>query len=332
MDRHRLGAAGPEVSALGLGCASFSGYYGAADPVTLADAKQVIGRALDGGIILLDTAAMYGRSEELVGEAIKGHRRGLVIATKFGVQVDANGRPAGTDASPKAIVRSCDESLRKLGIDIIDIYYLHRLDRKVPIEETVGAMADLVSAAKVRHLGLCEVSPRTLRRAHAIHPIAALQSEYSLWSREVEREILPACRALGIGFVAYSPLGRGFLTGRIESADALAPDDARRAIPRFQGDHFAHNRALLEHLRHMAGRYGVTPARCALAWVIAQGEDIVPIPGTRHVAHLDENIEATRLKLTSEDERALTAAFAPERVSGARYGQVAAEFLDSGVK
>lgn len=331
MERRRLGKAGPEVSALGLGCASFSGYYGAARPTTAADARRLIDRALEGGITLLDTAAMYGRSEELLGEAIKGRRDELAIATKFGVPVDANGRPAGTDASQAAVIRSCDESLLRLGIDVIDIYYLHRLDRKVPIEETVGAMSELARAGKIRYLGLCEVSPQTLRRAHAIHPIAALQSEYSLWSRAVEREILPTCRALGIGFVAYSPLGRGFLTGRIESAEALAATDSRRAIPRFQGEHFARNRALLEDLGAIGKRYGATPAQSALAWLMAQGEDIVPIPGTKHVAYLEENLGAANLKLIGEDVRALATAFDPGRVSGARYGRIAAEYLDRGI-
>jgi aryl-alcohol dehydrogenase-like predicted oxidoreductase len=261
MDRRRLGASGPEVSAMGLGCASFSDYYGDANVVTAEDAKRLINVARQGGITLLDTAAMYGRSEELVGEAIKGRQQGLLIATKFGVLVDAHGKPAGTDASPAATIRSCDESLLKLGIEIIDIYYLHRLDRKVPIEETVGAMAQLVRAGKVRYLGLCEVSPKTLRRAHVVHPIQVLQSEYSLWSRDGEPEILPTCRELGIGFVAYSPLGRGFLTGKITSPDALSTSDSRRAIPRFQGDHFVRNGNLLEGLHTVAARHRATPGR-----------------------------------------------------------------------
>ena len=328
MERRRLGRTGLEVSALGLGCLSFSDYYGARETVDAGDARRLVEQAIALGVTLFDTAAMYGRSEELLGHAIKGRRQGLVVATKFGVLVDEHGRPRGTDASPAAVRRACDEGLRRLGIDVIDLFYLHRIDRAVAIEETVGAMAELVRAGKVRHLGLCEVSARTLRRAQKVHPIAALQSEYSLWSRDVEREILPACRRLGIGFVAYSPLGRGFLSGGVTSADSLPADDARRAIPRFQGDNLARNVALLNDLRAIAARHAATPAQVALAWLLAQGTDIVPIPGTKRPAYLSENVAATRLQLSTDELDALGRAFAPDRISGERYGDAARAFVD----
>jgi aryl-alcohol dehydrogenase-like predicted oxidoreductase len=328
MERRRLGSTGPHVSAVGIGCLSFSDYYGAHEAIEAADARRLVERAIALDVTLFDTAAMYGRSEELLGRAIKGLRQGLVIATKFGVLVDERGRPLGTDASPGAVRQACDEGLRRLGIDVIDLFYLHRLDKAVAIEETVGAMAELVRAGKVRHLGLCEVSARTLRRAHKVHPIAALQSEYSLWSRDVEREILPACRELGIGFVAYSPLGRGFLTGAVTGADSLPADDARRAIPRFQGDNLARNVALLDDLRAIAARHGATSAQVALAWLLAQGPDIVPIPGTKRPTYLAENAAAVRLRLSAEEIESLGRAFAPDRIAGERYGETARAFVD----
>ena len=328
MERRRLGKTGLEVSAIGLGCLSFSDYYGAHETIDAADARRLVEHAIALGVTLFDTAAMYGRGEELLGQALKGRRQGLVVATKFGVLVDDQGRPLGTDASPAAVRQACDDGLRRLGIDVIDLFYLHRIDKAVAIEETVGAMAELVRAGKVRHLGLCEVSARTLRRAQKVHPIAALQSEYSLWSRDVEREILPACRELGIGFVAYSPLGRGFLTGAVTGADALPADDARRAIPRFQGDNLARNVALLEELRAVAARHAATPAQVALAWLLAQGPDIVPIPGTKRPSYLSENVAAARLQLSTDELDVLGRAFAPERIAGERYGKVARTFVD----
>ena len=327
MKRRFLGA-GLEVSELGLGCMSFSGYYGASGAVDAASARCVVDRALDLGITLFDTAAMYAPSEALLGGAIAGRRTQALIATKFGITLDERGRPTAVDARPEAVVRSCDESLRHLGIDTIDLYYLHRIDRAVPIEETVGAMAELVRRGKVRFLGLCEVSATTLRRAQRVHPIAALQSEYSLWSRDIEAEILPACRELGIGFVPYSPLGRGFLTGRIASVQSLQEGDARRAIPRFQSEHFERNRALLAILERIAATHGGTPAQVALAWLMSQGEDIVPIPGTKVISRLDENAAAARLRLPSDHLAELDRMFSGERVSGARYGDAARRFLD----
>lgn len=329
METRSLGTSGLQVSALGLGCLSLSDYYGAAGAVVADDARRLIDRAGALGVTLLDTAAMYGRSETLVGYAVKGCRSEWVIATKFGIILDDRGRAIGTNASPTAVHKACNEALRRLGIEVIDLFYLHRIDRAVPIEETVGAMAELVQAGKVRYLGLCEVSSRTLRRAHRIHPIAALQSEYSLWSREIEHEILPTCRQLGVGLIAYGPLGRGFLTGALPaSAHGLAADDARRAIPRFQDANFARNAALLDELRSIAQRHSATPAQIALAWLLAQGPDIVPIPGTKRLSYLEENVGAERLELIADDVIALGRVFAPERISGERYGVVARAFLD----
>ncbi len=329
MKTRTLGTGGLQVSALGLGCLSFSDYYGATGAVGAEEARRLIDQAAALGVTLLDTAAMYGRSEALVGYAVKERQNDWVIATKFGMLLDDRGRATGTDARPAAVQQACNEALQRLGIDVIDLFYLHRIDRAVPIEETVGAMAELVQAGKVRHLGLCEVSPETLRRAHRIHPITALQSEYSLWAREVEQEILPTCRQLGVGFVAYSPLGRGFLTGALPaSPHGLAADDARRAIPRFQDANFARNNLLLDELRPIATRHGATPAQIALAWLLAQGPDIVPIPGTKRLAYLQENIAAEGLKLSADDLAALGRAFNAERVSGERYGVAARAFVD----
>lgn len=311
-----LGRGGLEVSALGLGCMGMSHAYGKADA---ADPVAVIHRAIDLGVTLLDTAEMYGpyTNEELVGRAIKGRRHRVVVATKFGFRFGAGGKWVGVDGSPANARKVCDESLGRLGLDHIDLYYQHRVDPAVPVEETVGAMAELVRAGKVRFLGLSEAGPDTLRRAVAVHPIAALQTEYSLWERGVEADILPACRELGIGFVPYSPLGRGFLTGQIKRFEDLAPTDYRRQDPRFQGDNFAHNLAVVDRVKDMARSKGATPGQIALAWLLAQGDDIVPIPGTTRVAALEENVKAAGVTLTA-DERAELGRVA-SATSGPRY-------------
>ncbi|WP_300614847.1 aldo/keto reductase [Dokdonella sp.] len=324
-----LGPAGPSVSALGLGCMGMSEFYGAHDD---AQSVATIHRALDLGVTLLDTADIYGphTNEALVGQAIAGRRDAVFLATKFGIVRDPDDPTArGVDGRPEHVRRRCEGSLKRLGVDHIDLYYLHRVDRRVPIEETVGAMADLVRAGKVRHLGLSEVSAQTLERAHAVHPIAAVQSEYSLWTRDPEEDgVLDACRRLGIGFVPYSPLGRGFLTGAIRSPDDFAADDYRRGNPRFQGEHFAKNLALVDKLHELAvlksaardrSAAPVTPAQLALAWVLSRGEHVVPIPGTRRIAALEENVGALDVVLAAEELAALDAVFPPQAASGARY-------------
>ncbi|MBP6899112.1 MAG: aldo/keto reductase [Burkholderiaceae bacterium] len=316
--RRRLGRHGPEVSALGLGCMGMSDFYGPADD---ALSLAVLHHALDLGINLLDTADMYGvgANERLLAPLLAARRDEVVLATKFGNVRAPDGRLLRIDGSPAYVRSACEASLQRLGVDHIDLYYQHRVDKTVPIEDTVGAMADLVRAGKVRHLGLSEAAPETLRRAAAVHPIAALQTEYSLWTRDVEAEILPTCRALGIALVPYSPLGRGFLTGALRSADALAADDWRRANPRFQADNLAHNLALADALGALAARLAVTPAQLALAWLLAQGEDIVPIPGTRRMARLDENAAAARLSLGAEDLAAVASLLDRHAVAGTRY-------------
>jgi len=299
VDTRVLGSQGLIVSELGLGCMGMSEFYGPGDA---AESVATIRRALECGVTFLDTADMYGRgaNERLVGQAIAGRRDGVVLATKFGiVRDDAGGR--SIHGRPEYVRSACDASLRRLGVDHIDLYYQHRVDPDVPIEETVGAMAALVAAGKVRYLGLSEAAPGTIRRAHAVHPISALQTEYSLWSRDPEDEILPTCRDLGIGFVPYSPLGRGFLSGQITSPDDFAPDDFRRANPRFQGENFARNLALVARARARAEEKGCTPSQLALAWLLAQGPDIVPIPGTKRRAYLEENVGATDVTLTPTD-------------------------------
>jgi aryl-alcohol dehydrogenase-like predicted oxidoreductase len=296
---------GPNLttSALGLGCMGMTfAYAGAEDQRSLA----AIDRALERGITLIDTADIYGpeTNERLVGRALRGRRDGVVLATKFGGRsLEVEGR--SPDGRPEYVPRACDASLARLGVDVIDLYYLHRVDPQVPIEETVGAMAALVTAGKVRHLGLSEASAATIRRAHAVHPIAAVQTEYSLWTRDLEAEILPTLRELGIGLVAYSPLGRGFLTGTIRSAEDLGENDWRRTNPRFQGDNLTRNLQLVDRVRALADRRGVTPGQLALAWVLAQGEDVVPIPGTTRPERVDENADAADLRLDDEDLRAL---------------------------
>jgi aryl-alcohol dehydrogenase-like predicted oxidoreductase len=299
------------VSALGLGCMGMSEFYGTADE---AEAVATIYRALDLGVSFLDTADMYGpfTNELLVGRAIADRRDEVVLATKFGNMRGEDGGFLGINGSPDYVRSACDASLQRLGVDHIDLYYQHRVDKTVPIEETVGAMAELVAAGKVRHLGLSEAGPETIRRAHAVHPITALQTEYSLWTRHVEDEILPLLRELGIGLVPYSPLGRGFLTGTITSPDDLAADDFRRRGPRFQAAALTANLAIVDAVRALADRLGATPGQVALAWVLAQGDDVVPIPGTKRVAYLEENVAAAAVTVTSADlaelDRAVPAA------------------------
>jgi len=292
-------------------------YSGRDDAQSLA----TIHRALDLGIDFLDTADMYGpfTNERFVGQAIKGRRERVVIATKFGNVRDEQGNSLGIDGSPEYVRKACDASLQRLGVDHIDLYYQHRVDNNVPIEETVGAMAELVKQGKVRFLGLSEAAPATIRRAHAVHPIAALQTEYSLWMRDVEDEILPTCRELGIGFVPYSPLGRGFLTGRFARFEDLPADDFRRRQPRFQGDNFQKNLDLVRHVEDVASRKGCTPAQLALAWLLHQGDDIVPIPGTTRVENLEDNVGALGVTLTKRDLERIDAVFPKGVAAGERY-------------
>jgi aryl-alcohol dehydrogenase-like predicted oxidoreductase len=321
MEARKLGAAGPEVSAEGLGCMGMSEFYGTADE---AEAKQVIRRALDLGVTFLDTADMYGpfTNEKLVGEAIAGRRDDIVLATKFGHVRGENGERLGVRGDAQYVHQACDASLRRLGVERIDLYYQHRVDPQIPIEETVGAMGELVAAGKVAHLGLSEAAPETIRRAQATHPIAALQTEYSLWSRDPEEEILPTVRELGIGFVAYSPLGRGFLTGRFRSFEDLPEGDFRRSSPRFQGDNFDRNLELVERVEEIAAEKGVTAGQLALAWVLAQGPDIVPIPGTKHVAYLEQNVAAAEIELSEEDLRRIDEAAPAGVAAGERYADM----------
>jgi aryl-alcohol dehydrogenase-like predicted oxidoreductase len=315
-----------EVSAIGLGCMGMSAFYGSTDE---DEGVKTIQRALELGITFIDTAQIYGplTNEILVGRAIKAHRDEYVIATKFSRRMDdvVPGDMTGVgpqDGSAAHVRKSIEGSLERLGTDYIDLYYQHRVDPKVPIEETVGAMAELVKEGKVRHIGLSEAAPETIRRANAVHPITAVQTEYSLWTRDPEAEVLPTVRELEIGFVAYSPLGRGFLTGRLRSLSDLEENDFRRTIPRFQGDNFARNLELVERVRELAERKSVTPGQLALAWVLAQGEDVVPIPGTKHVAHLEENAAASRIEL-SKDELAWIDQVAPRGVAaGERYADM----------
>ena len=318
MRTRELGRSGLKVSSIGLGCMGMSQFYGVRDDV---ESIATIHAALDAGITLLDTADIYGPfiNEQLVGQAIKGRREEVVLATKFGFQHDPADPVRVINGQPAYVHAACDASLRRLGVDVIDLYYLHRVDAAVPIEETVGAMAELKRAGKVRHLGLSEVAPATLRRACAEHPISALQSEYSLWTREPEDGVLAACRELGVGFVAYSPLGRGFLSGEIRRFEDFAADDYRRKHPRFQGDNFAHNLALADRVRELAAARGCSSAQLALAWVLAQGDDIVPIPGTKRRKYLEQNIGAVQMLLSGAERAALDAAFPRDVAAGARY-------------
>ncbi len=319
MEQRRLSEQGLMVSAEGLGCMGMSEFYGEGDD---AESIATIHRALDLGVIFLDTADMYGRgeNERLVGEAIADRRDEVVLATKFGVVRDPE-NPGGRSINgrPEYVVRACDASLRRLGVDHIDLYYQHRVDPDVPIEETVGGMASLIEQGKVRHLGLSEASAETIRRAHAVHPITALQSEYSLWTRDIEDEILPILRELGIGLVAYSPLGRGFLTGRFKSPDDFPQGDFRRNNPRFQGENFYANLRLVGRVKELAAEHDCTPGQLALAWVLHQGEDVVPIPGTKRRAFLEENAEAVEIDLSEEDLRRLDEAAPVGATAGARY-------------
>ncbi|UEM24676.1 aldo/keto reductase (plasmid) [Skermanella mucosa] len=318
MEHRSLGSAGLRVSAIGLGCSGMTGDYGVPDDV---ESTATIHRAIDLGVTFFDTSDAYadGRNEQLIAGAIAGRRDGLVLATKFGNIRGPNGERGGVNGRPDHVFKACEASLRRLGVDVIDLFYQHRVDPDVPIEETVGAMASLVEQGKVRFLGLCEAGPETIRRAHATHPLSALQMEYSLWSRDVEDRILPVLRELGIGLVPYSPLGRGFLTGAFRRRDDLIPADRRHAHPRFQEGNFESNLALLDVLDRIAGTLRLAPAQVALAWVLSRGPDIVPIPGTKRRSWLEQNVAASEVRLEDADLAALAKAFPPGAASGPRY-------------
>jgi aryl-alcohol dehydrogenase-like predicted oxidoreductase len=321
MINRTLGIAGPQVSQLGLGCMGMSEFYGATDET---ESISTIRRALDLGVTFLDTSDAYGpfTNEELVGRAVRGRRDDVVIATKFGLLRSDDPDYRGVSGRPEYVHSACDASLRRLGVDHIDIYFQHRVDPDTPVEETWGAMSELVAAGKVRHLGISEASPATLRRAHAVHPVTALQTEYSLFARDPEDDLLPACRELGIGFVAYSPLGRGFLTGQIRTPEDFAPDDYRRSSPRFIGANFERNLELVERVFEIAAEKDVTPSQLALAWLLRQGDDIVPIPGTKRVRYLEENLAAAAIELSVSDVVRIEEAAPRGAAAGERYADM----------
>jgi aryl-alcohol dehydrogenase-like predicted oxidoreductase len=327
MEQRKLGAQGLAVSAQGLGCMGMSEFYGPADE---AESIATIHRAIELGVTFLDTADMYGpfKNEELLGRAIRDRRDRVVLATKFGNERAADGTFLGVNGRPEYVRKACDASLRRLGVSHVDLYYQHRVDPKVPIEDTVGAMAELVRQGKVRFLGLSEAGPATVRRAHAVHPISALQTEYSLWSRDPEDEILPAVRSLGIGFVAYSPLGRGFLTGRFQRLEDLPEGDYRRNSPRFQGENFRKNLELVRRVREMAQAKGAEASQLALAWVLSRGPDVVPIPGTKRRAYLEENVRAAGVALTAADLSRLDEVAPRGAAAGERYDEARMKMLN----
>jgi aryl-alcohol dehydrogenase-like predicted oxidoreductase len=324
MKRVKLGDL--EVSAIGLGCMGMSQSYGEADP---AESERTLHRALDAGVTFLDTANAYGagRNEELLGRVLPARRNEFVLATKFGIVRHADGT-RGVDGRPEQVAARCEESLRRLNTDVIDLYYLHRLDPNVPIEETVGAMSELVLAGKVRYLGLSEISAATLRRAHAVHPITAVQSEYSLWTRDPERHVLPACHELGVGFVPFSPLGRAMLTGALVDGDGLPDNDLRANMPRFKGENFSANFALVQRLIKFAADKGCTAAQVSLAWLLAQSDAIAPIPGTKRVSYLDEDIVAAEIELNATELAEVRELFAPQNIAGDRYPPALMKSID----